>query len=352
MSDVNRIREQVEQIVRQVVGEHSAAISDSVRQRLAELKAEPEEPRGASPTDLLNAAVASVQDATSQTDILKALLDGATNFAQRAGLLVVRGTTATGWQARGFDDNEGFRHFSTDCNRGLCERVLHSHTPSAAAADEFDSNFVAKFGHPEDGNVVLLPLVIKEKVAAMIYADGGEKGAAGLNASALELLVRCAGLWLEVLSFRKVAPSEHHATHEMPPAPAPASAQIVARPVAEPAPVAVAAAAHAPAGTIPMTATAPAAAPASNGEDEVRNKARRFAKLLVEEIKLYNQSKVSEGRATRDLYDRLKEDIDKSRATYDKRYGKTVADVDYFTQELVRILGDNDRSIFGANFRW
>ena len=347
MSDVSRIREQVEQIVREVVGEHSAAISDSVRQRLAELKPEPEEPRGASPTDLLNAAVASVQDATSQTDILKALLDGATNFAQRAGLLVVRGTTATGWQARGFDDNEGFRHFSTDCNRGLCERVLHSHTPSAAAADEFDPSFVAKFGHPEDGNVVLLPLVIKEKVAAMVYADGGEKGAAGLNASALELLVRCAGLWLEVLSFRKVAPAEHHAAHEMPPAPA--AAPVAESHAAGPAPVAVAAAA--PAGAIPVAAPH-AAAPASNGEDEVRSKARRFAKLLVEEIKLYNQSKVSEGRATRDLYDRLKEDIDKSRATYDKRYGKTVADVDYFTQELVRILGDNDRSIFGANFRW
>lgn len=350
MSDVSRVREQIEQIVREVVGEHSAAISEGVRERLAELKVQPEEARGASPTDLLNAAVASVQDATSQTDILKALLDGATNFAQRAGLLVVRGTTATGWQARGFDDNEGFRHFSTDCTRGLCERVLHSHAPSAAAADEFDSSFVAKFGHPEDGNVVLLPLVIKEKVAAMVYADGGDKGAAGLNASALELLVRCAGLWLEVLSFRKVAPSDHHATHEMPSAPAPAP--VTAKPVAEPAPVGVAAAAHAPAGAVPMAPPAPAAAPASNGEDEVRNKARRFAKLLVEEIKLYNQSKVSEGRATKDLYDRLKEDIDKSRATYDKRYGKTVADVDYFTQELVRILGDNDRSIFGANFRW
>jgi hypothetical protein len=346
MTDLSRVREQVERIVREVVGEHSAAISEAVRDRLAQLKSEPEDARGASPTDLLNAAVASVQDATTQTDILKALLDGATNFSQRAGLLVLRGTTATGWQARGFDDNEAFRHFSTDCTRGLCERVLHSRTPSAAAADEFDSSFVSRFGHPADGNVVLLPLVIKEKVAAMVYADGGEKGAAGLNASALELLVRSAGLWLEVLSFRKVAPADHHAAHEMPPAPAP----VAPNSAPQPAPVAVAVAA--PAGAMPVPLPAPPATPASNGEDEVRNKARRFAKLLVEEIKLYNQSKVKEGRATRDLYDRLKDDIDKSRATYEKRYGQTVPDVDYFTQELVRILGDNDRSIFGANFRW
>ncbi|MDT8068357.1 MAG: hypothetical protein ROO76_09360 [Terriglobia bacterium] len=348
MTDLSRVREQVERIVREVVGEHSAAISEAVRDRLAELKREPQEAHGTAPTDLLNAAVASVQDATTQTDILKALLDGAINFSQRAGLLVVRGTTATGWQSRGFDDNEAFRHFSTDCTRGLCERVLHNRTPSAAAADEFDSSFVSRFGHPADGNVVLLPLVIKEKVAAMVYADGGEKGAAGLNASALELLVRCTGLWLEVLSFRKVAPADHHAAQEMPPAPTPAP--VTPKPVAATAAVAVAVAA--PPGAMPMPPPVPAATPASNGEDEVRNKARRFAKLLVEEIKLYNQAKVNEGRATRDLYDRLKDDIDKSRATYEKRYGQSVPDVDYFTQELVRILGDNDRSIFGANFRW
>jgi hypothetical protein len=343
MTDVSRIREQVERIVREVVGEHSAAISEGVRQRIADLKTEHDGSHGTSPTDLLNAAVASVRDATSQADILKALLDGATNFSQRAGLLVVRGTTATGWQARGFDDNDAFRHFSTDCTHGLCERVLRSRTASSAAADEFDSSFVTRFGHPADGNVVLLPLVIKEKVAAMVYADGGEKGAAGLNVSALELLVRCTGLWLEVLSFRKVAPTDQHASHEMSSPPAPHS---------ESAPVAVAAVVHTSAGVIPVAPPPPPAAPASNGEDEVRNKARRFAKLLVEEIKLYNQSKVNEGRATGDLYDRLKDDIDKSRATYEKRYGQTVPDVDYFTQELVRILGDNDRSIFGANFRW
>jgi hypothetical protein len=345
MTDSSRIRENVERIVREVVGEHSEAISASVRQRLAELKPGAGAAPGGSPTDLLNAAVASVQDATAQTDILKALLDGATNFSQRAGLLVVRGLTATGWQARGFDDDDAFKHFSTDCGKGLCERVLHSRMPSTAAADEFDTAFVSRFGHPADGNVLLLPLVIKEKVVAMVYADGGDRGASALDGSALELLVRSTGLWLEVLSFRKTASSDQHAAHEAPAGPqlAPQSKAAV-----EPPPVVRGAMAQAAPAPVPAVA-GPAA---SNGEDEVRNKARRFAKLLVEEIKLYNQTKVSEGRATKDLYDRLKDDIDKSRATYDKRYGQTVTDVDYFTQELVRILGDNDRSSLGANFRW
>jgi len=86
-------------------------------------------------------------------------------------------------------------------------------------------------------------------------------------------------------------------------------------------------------------------------ERDLHLRAQRFARLLVDEIKLYNQAKVAEGRAARDLYDRLKEDIDKSRASYHKRYGSTpAASADYFTKELVRILADNDASLLGANF--
>jgi len=85
-------------------------------------------------------------------------------------------------------------------------------------------------------------------------------------------------------------------------------------------------------------------------QDEAHDKARRFAKLLVEEIKLYNQTKVAEGRAQRDLYNCLRDDIEKSRAAYQKRYGESVRDVDYFTQELLRILADNNLAVMGAGF--
>jgi hypothetical protein len=90
----------------------------------------------------------------------------------------------------------------------------------------------------------------------------------------------------------------------------------------------------------------------SEEDAETHRKAQRFARLLVDEIKLYNQAKVTEGRKNKDLYDRLKEDIEKSRATYKKRYGNTVAaSTDYFQTELVRSLAEDDISIMGANFR-
>jgi hypothetical protein len=94
-------------------------------------------------------------------------------------------------------------------------------------------------------------------------------------------------------------------------------------------------------------------APVLSGEDaEIHRKAQRFARLLMDEIKLYNQAKVSDGRKHKDLYDRLKEDIEKSRATYLKRYGNTAAaSGDYFNEELIRSLAEDDVSLLGSNFR-
>ena len=92
-------------------------------------------------------------------------------------------------------------------------------------------------------------------------------------------------------------------------------------------------------------------APPAGEDQEIHKKARRFARLLVDEIKLYNQNKVTEGRQNGDLYDRLREDIEKSRTTYQKRYGETAAaSANYFNQELVRILADNDINLMGGGF--
>ncbi|MGH9434735.1 MAG: hypothetical protein ACRD06_01905 [Terriglobia bacterium] len=76
--------------------------------------------------------------------------------------------------------------------------------------------------------------------------------------------------------------------------------------------------------------------------------ARRFARVLVSEIELYNQSEVAQGRANKDLYVRLKPHIQRSRRAYENRFGKTApGEADYFHEELVRSLAQNDASLLG-----
>ncbi|MBC7900007.1 MAG: hypothetical protein H7070_08125 [Saprospiraceae bacterium] len=88
-------------------------------------------------------------------------------------------------------------------------------------------------------------------------------------------------------------------------------------------------------------------------EDERRlhNDARRFARLLVSEIKLYNEQKVTEGRESADLYDRLRDAIDRSRDMYSKRVQPPVASkFDYFHYELVNSLAEGDDTKLGENY--
>jgi hypothetical protein len=89
----------------------------------------------------------------------------------------------------------------------------------------------------------------------------------------------------------------------------------------------------------------------SEEERRLHNDARRFARLLVSEIKLYNEQKVNEGREAADLYDRLREAIDRSREMYEKRVKPSVASkFDYFHYELVNSLAEGQDSKLGANY--
>ena len=89
----------------------------------------------------------------------------------------------------------------------------------------------------------------------------------------------------------------------------------------------------------------------SDDERRLHNDARRFARLLVSEIKLYNKDKVEAGRQEGDIYERLREDIDRSRQMYDKRVAPPVASrYDYFHQELVNTLAEGDPSKLGADY--
>ena len=178
-------------------------------------------------------------------------------------------------------------------------------------------------GAPADGQCVLLPLVVRDKTAAVLYVDSGMVPDTETEVACLTTLCRFTGIWLELTALRKsglsVPAEEGTETH------------------------APAAAAHVPVPYAPPETAAP--------EDELHRKAKRFAKLLVDEIKLYNQARVAEGRQNRDLYPRLRDDIEKSRATYDKRYAETpAAEANYFNYELVRILADNDLTLMGEGF--
>jgi len=368
MADKNEIEHVVERVVSQVLQGHFSQIREElVRRVLEELPkdlgaATANESTEATPAELLR-GITAIHAGSTQKEILRALLDSVSHHCGRTALFVLKGGTSTGWQGRGFEDNDAVKEFALNTSRGLPHRVLQERAAFSGQIIDMDPRFVDRFGSPADENILMLPLVLKDKVAALVYSDSGLESGRKLDSAAIELLVMSSSAWLELTSVRKQAPREgapYAESASTPPMQSPAnfsdpfaghaprhSAAAAAAPAFEPAPaemISAPAAAHAEASA--------GAAVMSEEDADTHRKAQRFARLLVDEIKLYNQAKVAEGRKNKDLYDRLKEDIEKSRSTYRKRYGNTVAaETDYFQVELVRSLAEDDISIMGANFR-
>jgi hypothetical protein len=154
---------------------------------------------------------------------------------------------------------------------------------------------------------------------------------------------------------RGIEPS--FATEERPPAapqPSAGSERVTPSPVIAAAPSAPnTPPAVAPLGGSSRRSSADAELPVEVSEDERRyhNDARRFARLLVSEIKLYNEQKVRDGRDQGNLYERLREEIDRSRQMYDKRVAPNVASrYDYFHHELVNTLAEGNPAKLGGDY--
>ena len=347
-------------------------------------------------------AVQAVERSRSQIDVLNGLLEQCLNFGSRAALLILRGETFSGWKGVGFSAHGGNDELVKRFNAapGLIpelDRVLRNE--QVVIWD--GANLSTRLGVSASQRGILVPMVIKDKVAAAVYVDATEQDASKFDATSIELLVFTTGLLIDTLSIRKKTPSpsltEQAAaapTPAPPPAPPelPGSSSTVAisaaqmremispsrpelnfqsvesslstaaipaiqappppppRPVAPPPPPA----AHEdqrpstqyvpPAGVRVGTAIGGVQSEEGKKHDE----ARRFARLLVSEIKLYNEGKVEQGRKNKDLYERLKEDIDRSRQMYDERIPDEVRKAsNYFYDELVRILADGDGGALG-----
>jgi hypothetical protein len=268
----------------------------------------------------------------TQSETLEALLAATSTIASGCGLFIVRGAQASGWSCHGLTTPETFKRLTLDCSRGIVATLIGSSSAAAIQASELDPAFAAKLGLESSARVLLVPVLLRARVAALLIALSQQSD----DLAGLELLVQVAQLVLDLQAYRKAAPQP--------------AAEPPHRTVAPSPPVAETLHSAPPAAPEAVAAVSASQSAGPTALDDSHEKARRFAKLLVEEIKLYNHTKVTEGRAQGDLYSRLREDIEKSRSAYHKRYGDSVTDVDYFTQELIRILADNNPAVMGTGF--
>jgi hypothetical protein len=153
-------------------------------------------------------AVQAVERGKSQVDILNALLDQCLTFGSRAAMLILRGETFSGWKGVGFTaaggNDEQVKRFNAA--PGLIpelDRVLRDE--QVVTWD--GANLSTRLGVAASTSAILVPMVIKDKIAAAVYVDAIDADAAKLDPASLELLVFTTGLLIDTVASRKKSPS-------------------------------------------------------------------------------------------------------------------------------------------------
>jgi hypothetical protein len=86
----------------------------------------------------------------------------------------------------------------------------------------------------------------------------------------------------------------------------------------------------------------------SADEQEMHRRANRHIKVSMQDIKLLRKEGVKLGREQKDLCIRLKDDLDKARKEYERRFRPILGQpVDYFYKWAVEILADGDAEALG-----
>ncbi len=236
----------------------------------------------------LGKAIDAMEAAPSQAEVLKALLEGLHPFAERSALFVVKQGIANLYAARGFE-TEGPKLGAPIMPTAKSEALLAGRLNSLRETAETYGALLVPLSRFEASDALVLPLRLRRRAVAMLMVDSGLRQVLEHPAE-VRALAHVAESCLSYLAGLKEEDrgGAAEATPHQP-------TQQIVQPIQDSAP--------------PL-------------DPKVRATAERLARVLVGDIELYFPQKVTQGQQTGNLYAVLKEELDRSRATFIDRFGE------------------------------
>src|SRR5688500_2440280 len=239
-------------------------------------------------TDWLNQTARRLRQAESRDVWLHSLLDAAAAFSGRAAFFLVtpRGLKIEGARGAAMPDGEvpEIPIASAPAFGGAIESK--DTVVSAGSPRELSQTLSSLLGDASDRRVYLFPVVLRQNVVAVLYA---EPDGDNIDVSALELLVSLAASSIESTETVTVTPQP---------------AQLVNIGEAEGA----------------RPAAKASWGELSKSEQEHHMRAQRFARTQVAQLLLHKVNQVRSGRASNNLYGALRGDIDAGREAFRQQY--------------------------------
>lgn len=275
--------------------------------------------------DHLAAGLDLIEEAATQSDLLRRLLEALTPLAPRSALFVLKQGLTSLYAQRGFEAEPPQAGGAFALPAEL-EALIQGQAKGITRKGPGYATLLAHLGAREASDFAIFPLRHRRKTVALLLADGGAQPALD-HPELVRALVLAASAMLAALT----AGRDKDDPSPRPPHPMETE-------------------------TLPGIAVAPAPAPAPTGarpapdlDPKVRASAERLARVLVGDVELYFPAKVAQARTQGGLYPLLREELDRSRATFIDRFGEEVeARHRIFTSTLVQQLCDGDAAKLGA----
>ena len=300
----------------------------------------------------LEEAVQSLVDSQSPSDIFKSLLKGSQSAAPRGAIFLVRQGIIKGWGSIGYDENvaRAQRSYRTASDQGWLGELVGDPDGGIRVRS---SGGNPDFGQAAPSDSAAIAVRVRGRTIAVLMTERSSGETLWLP-SILSMVVAVAQLRLELdLALRKMK------------AGAPSADAVAERPEAvETSEPVVVPETHVPDAVEPLRtaetvrlqsldlepqeslATEVAEVPEIAEEDAEVAAARRFAKLVATDIRLYNEDAVMAGRQDKDLADRLADQLGRGKVTFLKRHGAMgSAALDILHEAYVEVLAGGDEEI-------
>jgi hypothetical protein len=295
--------------------------------------------------ETLDRRMAELTSFLSPSEIFRALLEGTVVGAPRAAVFLLREGRFKGWSSIGYEP------LAAQAQRQTTAPADSGWLASLAAEEDVRWRTLAAgesapdFGQPH-AQAVGLPVRVGGKAVAILVAERRAEEEPW-SPPALAILCQAARLRLELdLAWRRLKAQGATAPAAGSPATNPPQRTPIASEAHIPVPVAAAAATATASATATEIAPWNGVASGAADADPRREEARRYARLVATDIRLYNEEAVVVGRRERDLARRLGEPLKRGRDSFSQRFPDLGPDgMKLLDDAYVQVLAGGDSSL-------
>ncbi len=267
-----------------------------------------------------------ISSSINQLSLIKNLLEGINHYCQRSALFLLRDDKLVGWKGKGFTSSTGsiaddeikkvFFSLSADT---IFKKVLNSKESYLGVPNsQLDDHLIySRFGGDLPKSVFILPFFVKGKPQAIIYTDMISENE--IKNKEIEILSIVGEMSLDLLPLKQKILAKVK-TQEFVEDPQAQTKTEVSDPINEK-------------DKMEITADVPF-------QSIKMNDPSRKARVIINDIIMYNPMIVQEGLENKNLGEVLRDTLEQAKEEFLRKY----SDIAIFEEQLISILAKGDRS--------